>query len=81
MARMKLGEWLSQHSVTPIEFAARIGRHRTTVVRLVRGLTTPDPDTMQAILTATDGVVTPNDFFDLPGQKAKAPGDKAGAAA
>ena len=63
---MKLGDWISQRGITPTDFARRIDRAPSTVTRLIAGDTLPDRDTVKRIFGATDGAVTPNDFFDLP---------------
>lgn len=68
---MTLDEWIKQEALTDAEFGAKIGRDRTTVSRIRREKTCPDPATMQAIVDATGGAVEPNDFFDIPAQPAE----------
>lgn len=63
---MKLADFLKQRDITAQTFAERIGRYPSTVTRLLSGKHTPDAATMKAIIEATEGLVTPNDFFELP---------------
>lgn len=65
MFRMKLADFLKDRDLTVTAFAAQIERAPSTVSRIVKGQVHPDPQTMQAIITATDGSVTANDFFNL----------------
>lgn len=60
---MKLATYLAERDLTDAEFAAFIGRHASTVCRLRKGETQPDWKTVEVILQATDGAVTPNDFL------------------
>jgi hypothetical protein len=60
---MKLADYLIKHSLSDPEFGALIDRNRTTVMRLREETTRPDWDTLQRIVAATDGAVTPNDFL------------------
>jgi transcriptional regulator with XRE-family HTH domain len=62
---MKLADYLASKEMTAQVFADSIGRAPSTVTRLLRGETVPDRATMLAIIDATSGAVTPNDFFDL----------------
>ena len=62
---MQLSHYLSQNELTATAFAEKIGRHKSTVTRILRGEMRPDLDTMQRILDETAGQVTPNDFFDV----------------
>lgn len=62
---MTLKDWLAEHSLTPNQFGQTIGRSSEAVRRYVNGDRIPDRVTMPLIVTATDGAVTPNDFFDL----------------
>lgn len=63
---MQLSQYLKEAKLTPGSFARQIGRHRSTVLRIVKGDFKPDLKTMERIIAATDGAVTPNDFFNLP---------------
>jgi len=63
---MKLGTYLEQHSITYADFAARIGvSHARTVERYAKALRVPDGAIMKRIVEETDGMVMPNDFFEL----------------
>jgi len=61
--RMKLAEYLAAHGMNDDDFALRVGRDRTTVLRWRKGRTQPDWAGMQAIMAATSGEVMPNDFI------------------
>ena len=63
---MKLASYIASSGMTDTTFAKLIGRAHSTVSRIRRGVAMPDPDTMTAIFIATNGAVSPNDFFDLP---------------
>lgn len=68
---MTLADYLNQHSINDDDFAAKIGRDRSSVFRLRKGSHKPPPDLMQKIAEVTDGAVLPNDWFDgLPIQDA-----------
>ena len=56
---MTLREWLNNKGLTPEQFAAQIGRERTTIYRILKedGYA-PRADTLLAIQTATRGRVT-----------------------
>lgn len=61
---MTLQEFLTLKNLSDPDFGVLIGRDRTTVMRLRRGDTKPDWKTMEAIVSATQGEVTPNDFLE-----------------
>ncbi len=69
---MTLSEWLEgDKTATPprprmsqAEFARRIGHPQPTVFRYTAGRI-PEPDIMAKIVAATDGLVTPNDFYGV----------------
>lgn len=61
---MKLQNYLKDTRTTARAFAGQIGRATSTVTRILHGQTMPDPATIRAIMRATGGKVTPNDFFD-----------------
>lgn len=63
---MKLQNYLALNAVKQKDFAARIGENQTCVNRYCLGQRIPRPDVMRKIFDATNGAVTPNDFFDLP---------------
>lgn len=60
---MQLSQYLEKHNITHDEFAAQIGKHRTSVSRFCSGDRKPDLETLQAIHEATKGKVKPEDFF------------------
>lgn len=60
---MTLAEYLKREKLTDAQFAGQIGVERSTVTRL-RGNQVPSSKTMAAIIAATNGEVTANDFFD-----------------
>lgn len=60
---MKLHDWLKEQNVTQKEFARRIGRDRITVWRICNGVTNPDPNTLQAIVSETGGTVAASDLL------------------
>lgn len=62
---MTLTDFLTQNSLTPSEFARRVGTSRQNVCRWMAS-NIPRPDEMRRIVAATEGAVTPNDFFGLP---------------
>jgi DNA-binding XRE family transcriptional regulator len=59
---MKLEQYMKIRNLTDGAFAAQVGVTTTTVLRWRRGDTCPDWDIIPAIIAATDGVVTANDF-------------------
>jgi len=61
---MTLDTYLKQHGITQLEFADRIGCEQPTVNRFISGRI-PSPGLMAKIAEATDGAVTPNDFFGI----------------
>lgn len=61
--RMNLATYLEKHDMTATAFAAKIGVSIATVTRAARGEIMPSPETMRRIIEATNGKVTPNDFY------------------
>ena len=61
---MKLKDYLEESQETFTAFAERADLTLSTVQRAAMGKVVPSPATMKAIHLATDGAVTPNDFFD-----------------
>jgi transcriptional regulator with XRE-family HTH domain len=59
---MRLKDWLTDRDVTAAAFAVRIGVTPQAVHRYLLGRK-PRSDVLVAILKATGGQVTPNDFF------------------
>jgi len=64
---MQLSSYLEREQITYTEFARRIGAaHAKTVQRYAKRHQRPNAAMMRAIVRETQGVVSPNDFFDLP---------------
>lgn len=61
---MKLKTYLEKEGITASDFALRIGVAPSTVTRSARGEAIPSPETMRAIAQATNGQVTPGDFYE-----------------
>lgn len=60
---MTLSDYLSQHGITQLAFAARLGVTSSTISRICRGETTPEAKLVAAIARETGGEVLPNDLF------------------
>jgi DNA-binding transcriptional regulator YdaS (Cro superfamily) len=60
---MKLAHYLRTHRLTQEQFAARIGQRRASVSHWVTGRAIPRASSMGAIYRATEGAVTPDDFW------------------
>lgn len=60
-----LKEWLAVRDMPIPRFASVIERTPEAVRRYVNGERIPDRETMPAIVRATAGEVTPNDFFGI----------------
>lgn len=65
----KLSEHLRQTGESQKAFAERIGKNQAAVSRYCNGRI-PDKETMKAIVAATGGAVTPNDFYGVAPQAA-----------
>lgn len=63
---MKLQNYLALNAVKQKDFAAHIGEKPARICMYCLGRRIPRPDVMRKIFDATNGAVTPNDFFDLP---------------
>ena len=63
---MQIATYLRDRKLTLAAFASQIGVHPRAVHRYVHGRRTPEREIMRRIVDATNGAVTPNDFFDLP---------------
>jgi transcriptional regulator with XRE-family HTH domain len=59
---MNLRTYLKQNELSQRAFGASIGRSEATVSRLVRGIDRPSWPTLEAIMRATGGQVSANDF-------------------
>lgn len=64
---MKLQEYLDFKGLSPIEMARELDCSPSTVTRILKGQRRPDNATLAKILDKTGGLVTPNDFFGVPG--------------
>jgi len=60
---MTLDQYLTETNTTASTFAEKAGLSVATVSRLRRGKNRPDWATMDIILKAAGGKVTPNDFL------------------
>jgi transcriptional regulator with XRE-family HTH domain len=60
---MDLRRYIKMTNKTATDFAKEIGVSHSTVVRYMQGLRVPNSLTMQRIVKATNGAVTPDDFF------------------
>lgn len=63
---MKLDSFLALNAVKQNEFAEKIGENSVCVNRYCLGTRIPRPEVMRKIYVATNGAVTPNDFYGLP---------------
>lgn len=66
---MKLHDYLSENSIKVEAFAARVRLSADSIYKYLRGERTPNGHTISKIITATNGEVTANDFYDLPPPK------------
>lgn len=64
---MKLKQWRQRQNLTLAQMGRLIGRSHVTVLRLEKGDSKPDPDTLKAIFDATNGEVSLHDFFAADG--------------
>lgn len=62
---MKLKDYLKTNGRTYEQFAQAIRVSPVSVYRYASGRQLPDRDVLPRIYAATDGAVTPNDFFDF----------------
>lgn len=70
---MTLEEWLITNGVSLSEFARKSGiTQRQDVWKYVRGRAIPSATNMALIFKATNGAVTPNDFYGLGNENAQA---------
>ena len=77
---MRLADYLQEKKLTVEAFGALIGRSHTSVVRYVSGERTPGRSTMERIVSATEGRVTPNDFYSTAQPEEALPAGDCGAA-
>lgn len=69
---MKLASYLDDQEISDSDFADRIGVSRQAVFRYKAGERIPEKVVLSKIHKATGGMVTANDFFDMPRQRAGA---------
>jgi 3,4-dihydroxy 2-butanone 4-phosphate synthase/GTP cyclohydrolase II len=60
---MKLLTWLSMNGMTQTQFADMVGVHPSQISRICKGQW-PERKTAMAIIEATSGAVTPEDFLE-----------------
>ncbi len=70
---MKLATYLATNAVTQKDFAEQIGEKQPIINLYCRRKRIPRPDVMLKIFKATNGAVTPNDFYDICGDDANVP--------
>lgn len=63
ISAMKLETYLLEKGLTEAQFASLIGRSQSAVHRIKKQKRKPDWETLQRIVDATNGAVTPNDFL------------------
>ena len=63
---MRLTEYLELPGIDRQGFAEKLGVHPDTLYKWERGDRRPRKEFMALISEATEGAVSPNDFFDLP---------------
>lgn len=63
---MKLSEYLALYAIKQNKFAEKIGEKPARVNHYCIGTRIPRHDIMRKIYVATNGAVTPNDFYGLP---------------
>ena len=59
---MTVSQYLDANSLTQVEFARQIGVDQATVHRMTKGHV-PSSAVIEAIMRATSGAVSANDFF------------------
>lgn len=70
---MKLQEYLEFKKIKQAAFAKLVGVSAQNITRYARGQRIPDDQIMPLIFLATDGAVSPNDFYNLPPKPKKKP--------
>lgn len=75
MDTMKLVQYLAETAVTQKEFADKIGEKLSCINKYCLESRIPRPATMLKIFNATNGAVTPNDFYNVCGDDANVPAD------
>ena len=62
---MNLKKYLALNAIKQNDFAEKIGDKPQNINKYCFGARIPRPKTMKKIFEATQGQVTPNDFYDL----------------
>lgn len=62
---MRLDIYLEKYEISVEIFAKKIGVHRTSIYRFIRGVTFPRPATLRRIKEVTGGRVTSEDFVEV----------------
>ena len=62
---MTLSDYLATNDMTASALAERLGVSVSTITRAAKGEIIPQRELMNRIFEATEGKVTPNDFFGL----------------
>lgn len=70
VGRTPLEQYLIDNDLTMERFGALIGTTHVAVHRYIQKGRVPGPNVMQRIIKATNGRITPNDFFSVPGPAA-----------
>ena len=68
---MTLREFLDKYNVTLNEFSVETGVSASTLSRYAAGIRVPKPRVMERIVTATGGMVQPNDFYDAVARRSR----------
>lgn len=75
---MTLADYLAQPGRTATELAGQTGFSVSTITRAAKGEISPSADLIRKVLDATDGIVTPNDWFGITAESPDdAPAEKA----
>lgn len=62
---MKLETYLIEEGLTQAAFASRLGVPSGTIHRYIRNIRKPSKNMLSRIFDATNGKVTPNDFYGI----------------
>lgn len=62
---MELGKYLQKHKISQSAFAEQVGTRQSAIWAYVHKRKQPRPVMIAKIIRATDGAVTPNDFYDV----------------
>ena len=60
---MKLKDWIESTGISPQQFADEVGTSAASISRYCAEKHIPRPGLMQRIVKATNGAVTPFDFY------------------